>query len=58
LVSESGLKLLTSDVGELSLSDERLGFGTNELLLEDNDLWGVWLLVLKLSNLVGDLLLA
>jgi hypothetical protein len=42
----------------LGLSDEGLGLGTDKLLLENNDLGRVGLLVLELSNLVGDLLLA
>ena len=58
LVGEGGLQLLAGDVGELGLSDERLGLGADKLLLEDNDLGAVGLLVLELSNLVGDLLLA
>ena len=58
LVSESSLELLTGDVGQLGLCDEGLGLSTDELLLENDDSWGVWLLVLELGNLVGDLLLA
>jgi len=58
LVVESSLQLLAGDVGKLGLSDERLGLGTDELLLEDDNLWRVWLLVLELSDLVGDFLLA
>jgi hypothetical protein len=58
LVGEGGLQLLTGDVGELGLSDERFGLGTDKLLLEDDNLGAVGLLVLELSNLVGDLLLA
>ena len=58
LVGEGGLQLLAGDVGELGLSDERLGLGADKLLLEDNDLGAVGLLVLELSDLVGDLLLA
>jgi hypothetical protein len=58
LVGEGGLQLLTGDVGELGLGDERLGLGTDKLLLEDDDLGAIGLLVLELSNLVGDLLLA
>ena len=58
LVGISSLQLLTGDVGELGLSDKGLGLSTDKLLLENNDLWGVWLLVLELSNLIGDLLLA
>ena len=42
----------------MCLSDKGFGLGTDELLLEDDDFGGVWLLVLKLSDLVGDLLLA
>ena len=58
LVSESCLELLTSNVGKLGFGDQRLGLGTYELLLKDNNLGGVGLLVLQLGNLVGDLLLA
>jgi len=42
----------------LSLSDEGLGLSTDELLLEDNNSGRVGLLVLELSDLVGNLLLA
>jgi hypothetical protein len=58
LVGEGGLELLTGDVAELGLGDEGLGFGADELLLEDDDLGGVGLLVLQLGDLIGDLLLA
>ena len=58
LVAEGSLELFTSDVRELSLCDERLGLSTDELLLENDDSWRVWLLILELSNLVGNLLLA
>lgn len=58
LVAEGSLELFTGDVRELSLGDERLGLSTDELLLENDDSWGVWLLVLELGNLVGNLLLA
>lgn len=58
LVSESSLQLLAGDVGELGLSDEGLGLGADELLLENDDLGAVGLLVLELGDLVGDLLLA
>lgn len=58
LVRESSLELLTGDVGELSLCDEGLGLSAYKLLLEDNNLGRVGLLVLQLSNLIGDLLLA
>lgn len=58
LVGESSLEFLTGDVGELGFRDERLGFGTDELLLEDNDAGRVWFLVFQLGDLVGDLLFA
>lgn len=58
LVSVGSLELLTGDVGKLCLGDKRLSFSTDKLLLKDHDTWGVWLLVLELGNLVGDLLLA
>ena len=58
LISESCLEFLTGDVGKLSFRNEGLGLGTDKLLLEDNDARAVRLLVLKLSNLIGDLLLA
>jgi hypothetical protein len=58
LVGVSSLQLLACDVRELSLSDQGLGLSADKLLLQNNDLGGVGLLVLKLSNLVGDLLLA
>ena len=58
LICESCLELLTGDVGELGFGDKRLGLSTYELLFENNNLGGVGLLVLQLSDLVGDLLLA
>jgi hypothetical protein len=58
LVGEGSLQLLTGDVGELGLGDERLSLGTDELLLKDDNLGAVGLLVLELGDLVGDLLLA
>ena len=58
LVGESSLQLLTGDVGELSLGDERLGLSTDKLLLENDDLGAVGLLVLELGYLIGNLLLA
>jgi hypothetical protein len=58
LVGVGGLDLLAGDVGELGLSDERLGLGADELLLENDDLGGVRLLVLELSDLIRNLLLA
>ena len=58
LVGESCLELLARDVRELRLGDERFGFGTNELLFEDDDLRAVRFLVFELGNLVGDLLFA
>jgi hypothetical protein len=42
----------------LSLSDEGLGLSTDKLLLENDNLGRVGFLVLELSDLVGDLLLA
>lgn len=58
LVRESSLQLFASDVGQLGLGNERLGLSTDKLLLEHDNLWAVGLLVLELSDLVGDLLLA
>jgi hypothetical protein len=58
LVGKSGLELLTGDVGELSLGDERLSLSTHEFLLKHNNPGRVGLLVLQLGDLVGDLLLA
>ena len=58
LVGEGSLQLLAGDVGKLGLGDERLGLSTDKLLLEDDNLRAVGLLVLQLSDLVGDLLLA
>lgn len=58
LVGVGGLDLLAGDVGELGLGDERLGLGADELLLENDDLGGVGLLVLELSDLIRNLLLA
>lgn len=49
------LELLAGDVGQLSLGDERLGFGADELLLESDELGGFGLLVLQLLDLVLDL---
>ena len=42
----------------MGFGDKGLGLGTDKLLLENDDLWGVWLLVLELSDLISDLLLA
>lgn len=58
LVGVGSLELLARDVGELSLGDEGLGLGTDELLLEDDNLGRVGLFVLELGDLIGDLLLA
>ncbi len=58
MVVEGRLELLAGNVGELSLGNERLGLGTDELLLENDNLGAVGLLVLELGDLVGDLLLA
>lgn len=57
LVIERSLQLLAGNVGELSLSDEGLGFGADKLLLEYNDPRRVGLLVLQLCDLICDLLL-
>ena len=58
LISKSSLELLTGDVGKLGFGDQGLGLGADKLLLQDNNLGGVGLLVLQLSNLVCDLLFA
>lgn len=58
LVGEGSLELLAGDVGQLSLSNQRFGLGTDKLLLENNDARAVGFLVLELGDLVGDLLLA
>ena len=42
----------------MGLGNQGLGFSTDKLLLENDNLGRVWLLVLELSDLVGDLLLA
>lgn len=49
------LELLTGDVGELGLGDERLGFCADQLLFEGDDLGRAGLLVLELLDLVEDL---
>lgn len=46
LVGVCGLDLFAGNVGQLGFGDERLGFGADELLFEDDDLRGVGLLVL------------
>ena len=58
LIGESCLELLTGNVGKLRFCNEGLGLSTDKLLLENNDAGAVRLLVLELSNLIGDLLLA
>ncbi len=58
LVRVGGLDLLARDVGQLRLRDEGLGLGAHELLLENDNLGGVGLLVLQLSDLVRDLYLS
>ncbi|KAL9027453.1 MAG: hypothetical protein Q9180_007327, partial [Flavoplaca navasiana] len=50
--------LLAGDVGELSFCNERLGFGTDELLLENDNAGRIWFFVFQLGDLVGDLLFA
>lgn len=57
LVVEGRLELLASNVGQLSLGDKGLCLCADKLLLENHNLWAVWLLVLELSDLVSDLLL-
>ena len=49
------LELLAGDVGQLSLGDERLGFGADEFLLESDEFGGLGLLVLQLLDLILDL---
>ena len=58
MVGESSLELLTGDVGQLSLSDERFCFSANKLLLKNDDTRAIGFFVFELSDLVGDLLLA
>ena len=58
LIGECSLELLAGDVGKLSFSNQRLGFGTDKLLLKDDNAWAVGFLVFELSDLIGDLLLA
>lgn len=57
VVAVGRLDLLARDVGQLGLGDERLGLGTDELLLENDNLGRVWLLVLEAGDFVGNLLL-
>lgn len=49
------LEFLAGDVCELCFGHEGLGFGADELLLERDELCGLWLLVLELLDLVLDL---
>jgi hypothetical protein len=58
LVGIGSLNLLAGDVRKLCLSNKRLSLSSDKFLLENNDLGRVRLLVLELSNLVGNLLLA
>ena len=58
LVGKRSLQLFTGDVGQLSFCDERFGFSTDKFLFEHNDTRAVGFLVLKLSNLIGNLLLS
>lgn len=58
LIGESCLELLTGDVGKLSFCNERLCLSTDKLLFKNDDARAVRLLVLELSNLISDLLLA
>ena len=58
LIRESCLELLACNVGKLSLCNEGLCLSTDKLLFEYNDAGAVGLLVFKLGDLIGDLLLA
>ena len=58
LIGESRLELLASNVGKLGLCNERLCLSTDKLLFENNDAGAVRLLILKLSDLICDLLFA
>ena len=58
LVSESCLKFLAGNVGKLGLRNEGLCLGADKLLFKNNDAGAVGLLVLELSDLIGDFLLA
>lgn len=57
LVGEGRLELLTGNVRQLSLSDQRLSFSANQFLLKNNDSGTVGLLVFELGDLVSYLLL-
>lgn len=55
-VDEVGfLELLAGSVGQLSLGDERLGFGADEFLLELRELCAGGFLVLELGDFILDL---
>ena len=56
LVGVGGLDLFASNIGQLSLRNKRLSFSSDKLLLEDSETWRVWVFVLKMGNLVSDLL--
>jgi hypothetical protein len=58
LVVECGLQFFAGDVGQLGFRDQGLGLCSDEFLLQDHNTRAVGLLVLELSDLVGDLLLA
>lgn len=58
LVGEGCLELLAGDVGELSFCNERLSFGTDELLLENDDARRIGFFVFQLGDLVGNFLFA
>ena len=58
LVGECCLELLARDVGKLGFSNQRFGLSTDKLLLENDNARAIWLLVLELSDLVGNFLLA
>lgn len=56
LIGESSLELLTGDIRELSLGDQRLSLGADKFLLENHNLRAVWFLVFELGDFVGDFL--
>ena len=56
LIGESSLELLTGDIRELGLGDQRLSLGADKFLLENHNLRAVWFLVFELGDFVGDFL--
>ena len=57
MVVERRFDLFASDIGELSFGNKGFCFSTNELLFENDNLRGVWLLVFEVRNLISNLLL-